>query len=63
MKVRVKNTHIKYGDPRTGKTRTYGPGEVFDVPIEIARHLGESGSIEFEPVVETTERKTETPPT
>ncbi len=56
MKVKAKS-NIKHDG------RTYGPGEVFEVPPEVARTLGESGSIELEPVVETTQRKTETRPT
>ena len=62
MKVKAK-WPIKYGDSRTGKTRTYGPGEVFDVPPEIAKQLGESGSIELEPVGEATQDKNKTPTT
>lgn len=57
MKVRVKDGHIKHDG------KVYGPGEVFEVTPEAARTLGESGSIELEPVVEPTQRKAETSPT
>lgn len=57
MKVRVKDRNIQHDG------KLYGPGDVMDVTPEVARHLGESGSIELEPVVETTQRKAETNPT
>ena len=50
MKVRVKDGHIQHDG------KLYGPGEVFEVTPEVARTLGESGSIELEPVVEATKK-------